>query len=261
MEFNFSAIQDAVQSPSLSLYTVYVVLADHTYNVKKNSSDSDRWVIVRTLSGMGIVETIDQRYELSSGTLILLNYGDIMHYFPQNDHWHFWWFEFTCNSPIIDKENIYYLPLFESELTQFNNCLLYLRHPWSRDHASTLFLSCLFEWRNRIQDIGLSRYMRIFEEADKWMHENISAFHLQTLAKSLQISDRTLRTVFKSIAGLSPKAYFDNLRIQKGAQMLRTTLLNISEISEALGFSSPYHFSRAFSQYYQIPPKSFRNQS
>ncbi|MFQ9799752.1 MAG: helix-turn-helix domain-containing protein [Clostridia bacterium] len=49
------------------------------------------------------------------------------------------------------------------------------------------------------------------------------------------------------------------MKIKYAEQLLKTTSLSINEISDTLGFSSPYHFSNLFKSYYRLSPKHFRD--
>ena len=51
-----------------------------------------------------------------------------------------------------------------------------------------------------------------------------------------------------------------NYRMIKATELLRLTDLSISEISHAVGYDNPLHFSRAFKNIYNISPRTWRNQ-
>lgn len=66
------------------------------------------------------------------------------------------------------------------------------------------------------------------------------------LAKQVSISEVYLRKLFSTHLNMTPKQYILDLRIQKAQQLLTDTEYSVTTISELCGFSSLYHFSRAF---------------
>jgi AraC-like DNA-binding protein len=45
----------------------------------------------------------------------------------------------------------------------------------------------------------------------------------------------------------------------KAAELLKLTRLSISDISKAVGYENPLHFSRAFKNIYGVSPREWRN--
>lgn len=68
------------------------------------------------------------------------------------------------------------------------------------------------------------------------------------IAEQLGISEVYLRKLFATYCNTSVKQYILDLRIQKAKQLLIGTPTSITAIAEACGFSSLYHFCRAFKQ-------------
>ena len=59
--------------------------------------------------------------------------------------------------------------------------------------------------------------------------------------------------------GKSPLAFINEYRIQKAAQMLSETDLQISQIAQSVGFDNFSYFIRKFREYKSITPKEYRN--
>jgi len=72
------------------------------------------------------------------------------------------------------------------------------------------------------------------------------------------LSARRFRQVFEQATGQSPKKYFDKLRLDTAAEMLLTTPYSIEQLTEKLGYSSQFHFSKAFKASFGKSPGSFR---
>jgi AraC-like DNA-binding protein len=52
--------------------------------------------------------------------------------------------------------------------------------------------------------------------------------------------------------------YLWRLRCQQAALLLKGTSIPIGNISDQFGFSTQYHFSRLFKQYYGVAPSIYR---
>ncbi len=88
--------------------------------------------------------------------------------------------------------------------------------------------------------------------------QNIS---LTALSKQFGISKFYLTRRFKEIYGKSAIEYLNSVRLERSKLFLKNNNLNISEVSELLGFSSVYVFSRFFKDHMGISPTEFRKQS
>ena len=79
------------------------------------------------------------------------------------------------------------------------------------------------------------------------------------LAAELNMSRTKMFSFFKAALGITPNDFTLNLKMEEAARMLvGTPDANISEISYALGFSSPRYFSRCFKAYYNLSPQQYR---
>lgn len=68
-----------------------------------------------------------------------------------------------------------------------------------------------------------------------------------------------LFTKLKAITGQTPNDFILTIRLKKGALMLRNNPeLNITEISDRIGFSSSRYFSKCFKDVYHVSPLAYR---
>lgn len=66
------------------------------------------------------------------------------------------------------------------------------------------------------------------------------------IAETAGVSEVYLRRLFKAAFHTTPKQYVLELRLRKARQLLAEGHGSVSDIAEGCGFSSVYHFSRAF---------------
>lgn len=82
---------------------------------------------------------------------------------------------------------------------------------------------------------------------------------IPALSREFAVSYSKFRKDFKKVTALSPNQYHLELRLNKAAELLRSSTLTIKEISEQLGFETAFYFSRIFKRKFQYSPKEYRN--
>jgi AraC-like DNA-binding protein len=79
------------------------------------------------------------------------------------------------------------------------------------------------------------------------------------MAAFCNLSEAHLRRLFKVRTGVSPKAYQDQVRVEKAEELLKNGF-SVRMVSEILGYSDPYHFSRRFKSILGYPPRDCLSQ-
>ena len=77
------------------------------------------------------------------------------------------------------------------------------------------------------------------------------------LAKQVGFSEVYLRKLFLKHYGTTPKQYILDIRLQKAKQLLAETPFSVTAVAEECGFSSVFHFCRAFKQKTGMTPSEF----
>jgi AraC family transcriptional regulator, glycine betaine-responsive activator len=81
---------------------------------------------------------------------------------------------------------------------------------------------------------------------------------LGQLARAAGVGPRQLNRLFREKLGLSTMAYYRQLRLETGRNLLRNAPLAVTDVALATGFATPAHFSRAFRARYGEPPSRVR---
>lgn len=84
---------------------------------------------------------------------------------------------------------------------------------------------------------------------------------LQGLTELFHVNHTTLTREFNKITGMPVMEYLIGLRMYISSQMLRDTLLPISEVTERVGFNDATHFGRMFKKHYGYSPKEYRERN
>ena len=86
-----------------------------------------------------------------------------------------------------------------------------------------------------------------------------SSVNLTEISYKLGFSKSYIKAQFKKKTGYSIIQYFINMKIDKAKKLLSQHKFTISEIADALGFSSVYYFSRQFKLHTDMSPTEYIN--
>lgn len=100
-------------------------------------------------------------------------------------------------------------------------------------------------------------FLRTVEYMKAHLGEQLS---LADLAAEAGVSISTLKKCFAKESGGGVNRYYIDLRLSRGARLLRESDLTIGEIAEKLGFSTQFYFSEQFKARYQMTPSAYRRQ-
>ena len=84
---------------------------------------------------------------------------------------------------------------------------------------------------------------------------------LDMLADEAGMSPRYFCRAFRSVTGRTPVDYVNYYRVERAAELLRSTSESVTEIAMSCGFSDSGYFSRMFRKYKDCSPSQFRSQA
>lgn len=119
-----------------------------------------------------------------------------------------------------------------------------------------------FEKEDQAQgDYGSNEEMFILQ-LNKIIAEHMSNPDLdqQLICRELGVSRALLYNKMKAITGAGAKEYITHIRIEKAKNLIETTNLSISDISEMTGFSAQSYFSTAFKNHTGLTPTKYKQQ-
>ncbi|MBU3184658.1 AraC family transcriptional regulator [Clostridium estertheticum] len=99
------------------------------------------------------------------------------------------------------------------------------------------------------------RISEIITYINKNYGENLT---LEFLSKRFFISTYYLSRTFKKVTGLNLNQYVNTIRIKAAEKLLFSTELNITNISEKVGYRSITHFGRAFKSITGVSPLKYK---
>lgn len=265
MNFDFSLTETPVSSVRVTLRSVYCVYADPSYNVLKSEDWPIKiYIALRTVSGFGKIKLVEKdEITIPPGTIAFFNLNDIRNYYCSSETWDFWWFEFTMDD-IVDLPINQMIPIkpFTDEFGECKSCIELLGkvNAGMTRLASAGFSVLLCKWMLQIDSYcNKDPYREMIENVINHMRANLhKPSSIKNLAQVTGFCEHRFRQIFEQITGMTPKKYQDILRVNTAVELLINTPLSIQEISLKLGYSSQFHFSKAFQSTKHMAPSKYR---
>jgi len=104
------------------------------------------------------------------------------------------------------------------------------------------------------------RRNQIMENVKNIIKENYhKSLTLNTISEMLNLSPFYVSRVFNLESGFKLSEYLTKIRMEKAADLLTNSNLNISEIAYKVGYLDNHYFTNIFKSYYEMTPKSYRS--
>lgn len=105
-------------------------------------------------------------------------------------------------------------------------------------------------------------YESIVQKAMAFMRVNLSRpIKSPDIANAVFYSGAHLRRAFRHVTGSSIRRNLILLRMERARQLLRESELNVSEVSDRVGYRDVFLFSKSFKKHVGMPPSEFRNKA
>lgn len=135
-----------------------------------------------------------------------------------------------------------------------------LRRVQTIDEIQELLYDALRVYREICHRGKPSKNAKIIDAAKNYLlthyHEEVS---LDQIAKHLFIHPIYFCTLFKKETGETYNHFLTQIRLDKAFELLRSSELQVQEVSSMVGYKSPKHFTRLFKKQFGILPKDYRN--
>ena len=117
-----------------------------------------------------------------------------------------------------------------------------------------------------VQETPQTKYKAEQIETIRCIHEQLMAdlsrrYTIEELSRQYLMNTATLKELFKTVYGQSLAAHMKEHRMERGAELLRTTELTLAEIASQVGYESQSKFSTAFKSLYGVLPKDYRKEN
>jgi AraC-like DNA-binding protein len=212
-----------------------------------------------------------KRFDLSAGDAFLIHAEQISYYEASADNpWSYSWAGFTGlraaqyvrQIGILAPERYvlrgldiqkYTVPI--NEVAQFSgsNAVHYFQ---TKKVLFELF-SCL---ASDLPGLGEAQYAPSLAARVKFYLDAMYSEQLQIsdVAQYFHVHPNHLSRAFQREFGIAPKQYLQKIKLEKAAQMLRSTDMPISLIAASLGFEDQHAFSKTFKKHWSLSPLDYR---
>ena len=214
-------------------------------------------------------------YQIKSGQGFMLFPGQVCTYIADYEiPWEYVWLEFdglrvkeTIEMAGLSMDQPIYKARYKDIAETMKSEMLYIvnhkeESPFHLIGHLYLFIdslvrSCSFAQLNKGN--GLRDFY--IKEAISFIEQNFqNAISVEDIAACCGLNRSYFGKIFHESMGKSPQDFLISYRMTKAAELLKLTDLSITDISNAVGYPNPLHFSRAFKNVYGSSPRQWRYQ-
>lgn len=275
-------IRERLQNdPFLStLYITDIGYYPHAEHHFVRRSDSiNQYVLLYCVSGSGMFSVGDggRQMPIGENQYVILPVGESHEYCScEGSPWTIYWIHFAGTlasyyakdagmpqtvRPNLESRISDRISLFEEILTVMHFELGddTLHYASSLLHHFLASLRCIHTYRG-VSTSSVSS--DIIESAQHYIEENIERhITLSQIAEYVGLSVSNFSMKFRRATGCSPIAYMNRVRMERASELLRTTTMQINQISYKLGINDALYFSRMFRKHTGMSPQEYRAQS
>lgn len=126
---------------------------------------------------------------------------------------------------------------------------------------SDWLLSTCLKISRGIEEKRAATTRNIIDEAKDYIEQNYadSELSVDKLCHQIHISPSYFSTIFKQETGRSYVSYLTDIRLEKAAELLKSTEDKTYLIAARVGYQEPNYFSYVFKKKYGVSPSKFRN--
>ena len=213
-----------------------------------------------------------KKYLLKSGDCFVIPSGEDATYASSSENpWSYFWLGlggtkiegllesagFTPENPVHHDKSKAWKPSFEAIYESY-----FLNGSFGLDclaEAYHLFAEMIGAKREVSLEVATERGH--IQAAKAYIRNNFQfPITIVDVAHSVGVSPNYLANLFAKRGEITPKRYLTQVRMEVAAKLLHNSTSSVGEIARAVGYTSPLHFSKAFSLYYGVSPLHYRAQ-
>lgn len=100
--------------------------------------------------------------------------------------------------------------------------------------------------------------LRLQGALDFMQKNSLSNPSLARVAEEVGLAANSFHRLFKQTYRITPFEYIQRQRMNRARNLLHDSAMSIKEVAAAVGFSSPFYFSRVFHARFNMTPKDYR---
>ena len=271
--YSFYAKPDSCKPMQVHMVNAFKITTGSSYynyldEKWKNAYPYETISYVKCNCGEMEITTQDKKYVLHEDDYIFINYFDIKNGTILSKQLKFSWVNFIAQN----YENIFELnKIYHKELTEEQNHAIdkIFRYGKNQDvdfgylntYFSLYLYSIMSEETLEILPEAEPQNTKLIDEMCSYVEQKLYAdINVNKIADFFNFSTRRVQQIFADEMNISPKKYIIQKKMEEAYKLVKDTSLPFYEIAEMLCFSSAYHFSRDFKNYFHVTPSVVRAQ-
>ncbi|MDE5996342.1 MAG: AraC family transcriptional regulator, partial [Eubacterium sp.] len=250
--------------------SAYKILADSSYyhicgDEEKASYSEKTIAFIRCTTGCGKIYANEKSFDIKENEYTFINFHSIEKYKSLTHLWGYDWVNFEANiNNEFEFNKIYTSEISENESHAFEKLIIAGKKAEDKSYINSLFLNFFYIVTKENQSdnniLAKSKNTKLIDEICAFIQQKLfEKITVNDVAVFFNVTPRRLHQIFSKELGISPKQYIVNKKMEEGYRLLVQTSYPINKISEALSFSSAYHFSNEFKKTFNQTPTQVRN--
>lgn len=257
MYFDFCVGQAGASGAPYRLDTIFHIMGNASYQTPRKHITPNKTYVVLTTHGRGMIHYDGSVRHVGKGDYLFMRPHTDFNYGCAEESWHFWWFEICEPQSFVKENQVYHIDSFDF-LTRLMEESLYNAKQDHWDIAQVLIISMMMLLKSNQESPIETKSDDLLYRADVFIRDHFSTVNVSMLSAHLGVHDRTLRNAFEQSIGMSPKRYIVRLKMETAQQLLLQTSASLSTIAAQMGYSSAFHFSSSYKDYFGISPSDYR---
>lgn len=237
---------------------------------REREEGADQHILIYCTDGKGVIEVEDEVYPVEKNQAFCIPAAKKHRYYAdERKPWSILWMHFQGENASffpIEERNVITIASRHSNnrmITLFQILFRVLDRNYTLGNfiyisqLTSMILSEVY-FREKVDES--TTYDRHVTEVIKYMYQNIGKnLSLQDISEEVELSKSYLNAIFKQQTGHAPVDFFIRMKMQEACKLLKSTDLYIYEVSERMGYTDQYYFSRIFKKVVGMSPKEYQN--
>lgn len=213
-----------------------------------------RYLVHYVLSGQGHFYAAGKHHLVSSGDIFVITPDYDAHYeADEKNPWSYIWIAFSAGFLPLQLPPVVHCPSLAPIFEKMKRCM-------NITLGRNSFLKArIWDMLYILQEQQPQNADHIQNALNIIHAEYMTRITVSDIADRLNLDRRYFSSLFKKKAGISPRAFLIDLRLENAAQLMLEFDLTPSAAAHAVGYNDIYLFSRIFKKKYGMSPRAYKS--